>query len=153
MTATPPAARCCSNGVVDTLLTGDEDICELLIGCGPRCDDFICRDFCAQHLADSLQNAGADNRVMLGKDLQRHMLVDYLARQPAQVFEPVDIPGIHQHAVGKRAGLRPVSLMRLIEQRTHFRVRVEHELIKISDQRFPSSFKQRHSCFDDVALG
>ena len=89
---------------------------------------------------------------MLGLHLQRHMLVDDLRGQIAQTFQAVDVLGIHQHAVGQRAGLGTALLVGLIEQRAHLGVLGQHGLIEMGGQGFAAGFQQRDGGFDNLAL-
>ena len=85
-------------------------------------------------------------------DLQRHMLLDDLVDQPAELLQPVDVAGIHQHAVGQRARLVAVGLVRLVEKRPHLGVLGQHELVEMGGQRFATRLQQRDGGFDDGAL-
>ncbi|MNF97308.1 hypothetical protein D3C84_801340 [compost metagenome] len=102
-----------------------------------------------QHFGNRTQQAGADNRVVFREDLQRHVLVDDLGHQVAQLVELIDVARIHQHAVGQGARLITGGLVRLVEQRADFRVFGEHHAVKMRDQCFAAAFQQRHSGFDD----
>jgi len=78
-----PATGSGGAGLVEALLGIDEDVGQLLVGGGPGVDHRVGGDLLAQHLADGPQQATADDRVMLGQDLQRDVLVDDLANQRA----------------------------------------------------------------------
>ncbi|MOA53556.1 hypothetical protein D3C78_1770320 [compost metagenome] len=80
------------------------------------------------------------------------MLVDDLADQAAQLFELVDVPGVHQHAVGQGPWLVAAGLVRLVEQRTHFGVLAEHQFVEMGGQRFTAAFQQRYGGFDDCTI-
>ncbi len=116
----PPASIRLGLGLVEILLLTDKDVGELLIGGAPGVDHGVGSDLVAEHFADRPQQAGANQRVMLGQYLQRDMLVDDLSDQRAEGVEAVDVFGIHQHAVGQCTRLFTAGLVGLIEQRAHF---------------------------------
>ena len=118
----------------------------------PRAHDFRRSDLVAEHFGDGTQQAGANNRVVLREDLQGDVLVDDLRHQIAQLVELIDVPGVHQHAIGQGTWLVAAGLMRLIEQRAHLRVFGEHHAVEVGDQRFTAAFQQRHSGFDDGTI-
>jgi hypothetical protein len=86
---------------------------------------------------------------MLRQDLQGHVLVDDLRHQVAQLVELVDVPCVHQHAIGQGTRLVAAGLVGLVEQRAHLRVFGEHHAVEVGDQRFAAAFQQGHSGFDD----
>ncbi|MNH13105.1 hypothetical protein D3C79_726670 [compost metagenome] len=124
----------------------------MLIGRAPGRDHLRSGDFLAQHFFDGAQQAATDDRVMFRKDLQGHMLVDDLTDQTAQLFELVDVPGVHQYTVGQGPRLVAAGLVRLVEQRTHLGVFAEHQLVEVSRQRFTAAFQQGNSGFDDCTI-
>ena len=148
-----PAARGGLDRGIGLLLGTDQQVGQLLIGRAPGVDHGIGRDLGAQHFADRAQQAGADDRVMLGLDLQRHMLVHDLRRQIAQRLEAVDMLGIHQHAVGERTRLVAAGLVGLVEQRAHLGKLAEHDAVEMPGQGLATGFKQRDGRFHNGALG
>ena len=89
---------------------------------------------------------------MLRQNLQGHVLVDDLGHQVAQLVQLVDMPRVHQHAIGQGAGLVTAGLVGLVEQRADFRVLGQHHAIEMGDQRFAAAFQQGHSGFDDCTV-
>ena len=79
-----PAAFGLGRAVVDAALGGDQDVGQLLVGSTPGGQHLVGGDLGTQHLADGAQQASADDGVVLGLHLQRHMLVDDLRGQIAQ---------------------------------------------------------------------
>ncbi|MOA32595.1 hypothetical protein D3C78_1538310 [compost metagenome] len=77
------------------------------------------------------------------------MLGNDAVHQRAQHFQLVDVTGIHQHAVGERAGLVAAGLVGLVEQRTNLRVLGKHHLVEVGGQGFTTGFQQGHGGFDD----
>ena len=109
-------------------------------------------DLVTQHFGDGAQQAAADDRVVFRQNLQGHVLVDDLGHQVAQLVELVDVPRIHQDAVGQGTGLIAAGLVGLVEQRADFRVFGEHHAVEVSDQGFATAFQQRHGGFDDCTV-
>ncbi|MCY1539001.1 hypothetical protein D9M68_745690 [compost metagenome] len=60
--------------------------------------------------------------------------------------------GVHQDAVGQRTLLVATGLVRLVEQRAHLGVFIEHQAIEVSGQGFATGFQKRDSGFDQGAL-
>ncbi|KFF31934.1 hypothetical protein G039_0329585 [Pseudomonas aeruginosa VRFPA01] len=140
-------------GGVDRLLCLDQQVGQLLVGRAPGFDHLVGGDFLAEHLADRPQQAVADDRIVLGQDLQRDMLVDHLGHQRPELLQLVDVPGVHQHAVGQRPRLVAAGLVSLVEQRAHLGILAEHGPVEMGDQRFAASLEQRYGGLDDCTLG
>ncbi|MCY1541515.1 hypothetical protein D9M68_772110 [compost metagenome] len=136
-----PAAAGCGTGGIGAFFGVDQDLRQLAIGGAPGVDHRVGGDLCAEHLANRPQQAAADDRVMFGQDLQRHMLVDDLPDQRAERFQAVDMAGVHQHAVGQCALLVATGLVRLVEQRAYLRVFAEHQLVEVPGQGFAAGFQ------------
>ena len=86
---------------------------------------------------------------MLREDLQRNVFVDDSRHQVAQLIQLVNVPGVHQDAIGQSARLVATGLVSLIEQRAHLRVFGEHHVIEVCHQRLATTFEQRHSGLND----
>ena len=149
---TAPAAFGMGNVVIGLGLGGDQDVGQLGIGSGPGVDHRIGGNLGAQYLADGAQQACAHDLVLAGLHLQGHMLVDDLRGQVAQVFQLVDVLGIHQHAVRQRAGLGTALLVGLVEQRAHLRELAQHHLVEMRGQRLAAGLQQRYGGLDDLFL-
>ena len=149
---TAPAAGRRRGGGVDVFLGADQQIRELLVGGAPGLDHGVGRDVRPQHLADRPQQAAADDGVMLGQHLQRHMLLHDLPDQRAERVEAVDVPGVLQDAVRERPRLGAARLVRLIEQRAHLGVFAEHDAVEVARQRLAAGFEQWDGGLDDVAV-
>ena len=93
----------------------------------------------AQHFRNSPQQARPNDRVVFRQDLQGHVLVDDLGHQVAQLVQLVDMPRVHQHAIGQGARLVTAGLVGLVEQRAHLGVLGQHHAIKVGDQRFAAA--------------
>eukprot|EP00160_Parvularia_atlantis_P001937 Unigene11584_Nuclearia_a/m.35293 Unigene11584_Nuclearia_a/g.35293 ORF Unigene11584_Nuclearia_a/g.35293 Unigene11584_Nuclearia_a/m.35293 type:complete len:305 (+) Unigene11584_Nuclearia_a:299-1213(+) len=137
---------------IEILFGTDQDVGQLAIGRAPGIYHGGGGDFLAQHFFDGAQQAAADDRVVLGQNLQGNVLVDDLADQAAKLLQLVDVAGIHQHAVGQGARLVTTGLVGLVEQRTHLRVLAEHHLVEVGGQRFAAAFQQGDSGLDDCTL-
>ncbi|MCY1439394.1 hypothetical protein D9M71_556280 [compost metagenome] len=124
----------------------------MLVGGGPGIYHLVGGYLGAQHFTNGAQQAGADNGVLLGQHLQGHVFVDDLAHQRAEGFQLIDVSGVHQYAVGQGTGLIAAGLVGLVEQRPHFRVFTQHDLVEVAGQRLPSGFQQGHGGFDDGTL-
>ena len=148
-TPAAPAASRTFGGGIDLLLGADQQVGQLAIGRGPGGDHRVGRHLGAEHLADGAQQAAADDRVVLGEDLQRHVLLHDLPNQRAERLQAVDVLGVHQHAVGQRARLVAAGLVRLVEQRAHLRVLGEHDAVEVGGQRLAAGFQQGHRGLDD----
>jgi len=70
----------------------------------------------------------------------------------AGYFQFVDMPRIHQHAVGERARLRAACLVRLIEHRANFGVFGEHLVVEVPGERLAAAFQQGDGCLDDGSV-
>ncbi|MNZ58627.1 hypothetical protein D3C78_766410 [compost metagenome] len=121
----------------------------MTVGSAPGTHHLRCGDFLTQHFGNRSQQAAADDRVVFRENLQGHVLVDDLGHQIAQLIQLVDVPCIHQHAVGQRPRLVAAGLVRLVEQWSHLRVLREHHAIEVGDKGFAAAFEQRNSGFDD----
>ncbi len=152
LTRTAPAANGFGFFVVDRALGTDQNIGQLLIRMGPGLQYFVSGNVASQHFGDGADQAGADDRVMLRQDLQSDVLVDDFRHQIAQLLQFVDVPCVHQYTVGQRAGLITAGLMRLVKQRAHLWVFLEHHFVEMSGQRFSTAFKQGHGGFDDGTI-
>ena len=153
-TARPaPATLGSGVGAIRGLFGTDEDVRQLPIRHGPGLDHRIGGNLRTEHFTNRPQQAAADNRVMLGQDLQRHMLVDDLPNQRPQRLQPVDMPGVHQHRIGQGTLLAAAGLVRLIEQRAHIGVLAQHHLVEVPSQGFTAAFQQRYGGFDQGVLG
>ena len=62
------------------------------------------------------------------------------------------MPGVHQYAIGQRAWLGTVGLVRLIEQGTQLRLGIQQQPVKVSGQRLATRFQKRNGGFDDGAV-
>src|SRR5690606_10169103 len=100
----------------------DQDIRQLLIGITPGVDNFRRGDFLAQHFGNGGQQAAADNRVVLGENLQGNVFVDDFGEQVTQLLQLVDVAGVHQQTVGQRLWLSTACLVGRVEQGPHLRV-------------------------------
>src|SRR3546814_2152921 len=89
---------------------------------------------------------------MLGLDLQGDVFVDDFRHQITQLIELVNVPGIHQYAVGQGTGLITAGLVSLVEQRAHLRVFGQHHAIEVSNERLTTAFKQWNGGADDGAF-
>jgi len=76
------------------------------------------------------------------------VLVDDLCHQRAEGVQPVDMPGIHQHAVGQGARLLAAGLVCLVEQRANLGMLAQQQLVEMVGQGFATAFQQRHGGFD-----
>ncbi len=151
-TGTAPAAFGMGDVVIGLGLSSDQDVGQLGVGSGPGVDHRIGGNLGAQHLADRTQQAVAHDLVLVRLHLQRHMLVDDLRGQVAQVLQPVDVLGVHQHAVGQRAGLGAALLVGLVEQRAHLGVLAQHHLVEMRGQRLTAGLQQGDGGLDDLFL-
>ncbi|MNO94376.1 hypothetical protein D3C76_859940 [compost metagenome] len=149
--AAPAAGRRGALGV-NRFLGIDQHIGQLLIGRAPGVEHFLGGDFLAEYFANCPQQAGTNDGIVFRKNLQRHMLVDDLRHQRAELLQLVDVPGIHQHAVGQRALLVAGCLVGLVEQRAHFRVLAEHQLVEVPGQRFAASLQQGYGGLDQCTV-
>ncbi|MNC39782.1 hypothetical protein D3C75_884570 [compost metagenome] len=149
---TTPATRSGGFLSIDVGFGTDEDIGQLLVSSAPGSNHFRGGDFLAEHFFDGAQQAATDDRVMFRKDLQGHMLVDDLADQATELFELVDVPGVHQYTVGQGPRLVAAGLVRLVEQRAHLWVFAEHQFVEVSGQRLTAAFQQGNSGFDDCTI-
>jgi hypothetical protein len=75
-----------------------------------------------------------------------------LRNQVAQLVELVNVPRVHQDAIGQRTRLVTAGLVSLVEQRADFRVLGEHHAVEVSDQRLAAAFQQRHGGLDDCTV-
>jgi phospholipase/lecithinase/hemolysin len=137
---------------IHLLFESDQQVGELLVCGGPCFDDRIRGDLRAEHFTDRSEQTLANDRIMLGQDVQCHVLVDDLADEAAKLFELIDVTGVHQHAVGQRALLRAARLIRLIEVRPDFRMFLHQQGVEVLDQRFTAGFEERDGCFNDGAM-
>ncbi|MNS74914.1 hypothetical protein D3C72_1084030 [compost metagenome] len=147
-----PAARRGRLRLVDAPFFAGQDVGQLAVGRAPGIDDRVAGDLCAQHFADRLQQAGTDQRIVLGADLQGHMLVDDGGHEVTQRIQFIDMFGIHQHAIGQRALLVAAVLVRLVKVRQHFRMVAEQVLVEVARQRFAALLEDGHGGRDDGAL-
>jgi hypothetical protein len=90
---------------------------------------------------------------VLGHHLQRHVLVDDLRGQRAHRLQAVDVPGVHQHAVGQRARLVALGLVGFVEEGANLGMLGQQHLVEMGGQGFAALFEQGHGGRDDGALG
>jgi len=138
--------------VIDRGFRADQDVGQLPVRSAPGTHHLWCGDLFAEHFGNGAQQAGTDDRVMLWQNLQGDVFVDDLRHQIAQLVELIDVPRVHQHAVGQGTRLIATGLMRLVEQRPHLRVFGEHHAVEMRDQRLAAAFQQRHGGFDDGTI-
>ena len=148
----PPAAGRLGFFVVDGRFGADQNVRQLAVGRAPGTHDLGGGNLAAQHFRNSPQQARPYDRVMLRQDLQGHVLVDDLGHQVAQLVQLVDMPRVHQHAIGQGARLVTTGLVGLVEQRAHLGILGQHHAIKMGDQRFAAAFQQGHGRFDDCTI-
>ena len=146
---TPPAAGRLGFFVVDGRFGADQNVRQLAVGRAPGTHDLGGGNLAAQHFGNSPQQAGPNDGVMLRQNLQGHVLVDDLGHQVAQLVQLVDMPRVHQHAIGQGARLVTTGLVGLVEQRTDFGILGQHHAVKMGDQCFTAAFQQGHSGFND----
>jgi len=149
---TTPAPGGGGAGGIHLFLGPDQNVGQLLVGSAPGGQHFVSGDLGTQHLTDGAQQAGTHDGVVLRQHLQRHVLVDDLCWQVAQVFQLVDVARVHEHAVGQGTRLVAAGLVGLVEQGTNLGVLAQHDAVEVGGQGFTAGFQQGHGRFDYGAL-
>ena len=137
---------------VGAFFGADEDVCELSVGDAPGVDDSVGGDLLSKYFSDGLEEAGADDGVVFGKNLQRDVLIDDLLYKLTEFAKAIDVLGIHQDAVCKGAWLIAVCLVRLVEEGAHLGILAKHELVEVRGERFAAGFEEGNGAFDYLGL-
>lgn len=143
-----PAAGLRGVGAVDLFLRGNQQRRERLVGLAPGRDDLVGRGL-AEHVLDGLQQAAADDRVVLGQHAQRGVLLDDARQRAGNLVEPVDVRGIGQHRARQCAGLAAGGLVRLVEEGLHLRMALEHDPVEVAGDGLPVRLQRGNGGFDD----
>ncbi len=142
-----PAPRLGRVVAVDRLLGIDQDLRQHAIGLAPGADDLVGRRF-AQHVADRLQQAAADDRIVLGLDAQRGVLLHDARQRAGQRLELIDMAGEGEHRAGQRPGLRAVDLVGLVEEGLQLRMLGQQQPIEMLGDRFAVLLQHGHRGLD-----
>ncbi len=132
-------------------LSSNENVSKLEISRGPCVDDGVSGDLSAENLANGAEKARANNGVVLGKDAERHVLVDDLRSERTKVFKSVNVLGIAKNRVGQRTRLSARDLVSLVEERTNVVV-LHQDGVEVLGESLAASFEDRDGGLDDGNL-
>lgn len=151
-TLATPASRLSRTLRVDLLLSVDQDVGQLTIGGLPGIDDGVGRYLGTQNFANRGQQVGSNDRVPIGRNVERDVLVDDLSGEVSKTGQVLNVAGILKHRVGEGARLRASGLVGLVEEDLHLGVVREHALVEVLRKGFASGFQDGDGGLDEGDL-